>query len=93
MLLKHSPALIAAADALLARVKANKTAPSQGLDERVAVLEQEVRDSAQLLQDLAQQVSGLTAAHAVAAKRARAAVMVAVVAVLFALVALVVAFR
>jgi hypothetical protein len=93
-LLKHSPALISAADALLARVKANKSdrAP-QGVEERLTAFEQELRDSAQLLKDLTQQVNGLTEAHAVAAKRARTAVIVAVIAAAVAVSALVVAFR
>jgi hypothetical protein len=92
-LLKHSPALIAAADALLARVKANKSDRTPlGVDERLSAFEQELRDSAQLLKDLTQQVNGLTEAHGAAATRARTAVIVAVIAAAIAVWALVLAF-
>jgi type VI protein secretion system component VasF len=64
MILKHAPAIIAAANALAARARAGDArASADGFGERIDRLEAESRDAAQLLQDIAQQLNALAVAQ------------------------------
>jgi soluble lytic murein transglycosylase-like protein len=93
-ILKHTPTILAAADALLTRVRANDAGDrTRSVDARLAELEDESRASAQLTQNMAQQINALTLAHASAARTARrgfalgiAALVLAVVGVVLAMV-------
>lgn len=74
-LLKHAPTILAAADALRARVKASDAGDrTRDVEVRLGELEAESRAAAQLMQDMAQQINALTLAHESAARRARLAV-------------------
>jgi hypothetical protein len=76
-ILKHAPAILGAANALLVRASASSTFKAQGIEGRIASLEQGSRESAQLLQDIAQQIQALALAQEVAARRARIALIAA----------------
>jgi uncharacterized ferredoxin-like protein len=92
-LLMHGPALVAAAEKLLARNSgAAKTAPqTQGTDARLATLEQGAEESARLLQQIAQQLQSLSEAQAVATRRTTMAIRIATSGIVVAAVALAVA--
>jgi hypothetical protein len=79
-ILKHAPAILAAADALRARARTSSTETGPGIEARLASLEQGSRESAQLLQDIAQQIQALAIAQEVAVRRARIALGVAIAA-------------
>lgn len=71
-LLKHAPAILSAANALLTRVRANDAGDrTRSVDARLAELEGDSRAAAQLTQDMAQQINALTLAHESAARMAR----------------------
>jgi hypothetical protein len=71
-ILKHAPAILAAADALRTRVAQHDAGDSaRSLDSRLAELEGESRAAAQLTQDLAQQINALIVAHESAVRMAR----------------------
>lgn len=91
-ILKHAPVMLAAADALLVRARGSAEGKSRGVDERLTSLEQRDRESAQLLQDVAQQIQALAVAQEVAVRRARIALGVAVAAGVLAAGACVLAF-
>jgi hypothetical protein len=76
-ILKHGPAILGAANALLVRASASSTTKAQGIEARLASLEQGSRESAQLLQDIAQQIQALALAQDAAARRARIALIIA----------------
>ena len=87
-ILRHAPAVLAAADALLARAKSSKPdGRAPAIEERFGKLEQTSRESAQLLHDMALQIEALAVAHQVTAKRARVALTVGAIAVVLALCA------
>jgi hypothetical protein len=84
-LVRHAPALLAAADALLARSKSGTTdAAAPDTVARLRKLEQSADESAQLLRDLAEQVHALTAAQQHTARRARVAVGLGIAALVLA---------
>ena len=88
-LVRHAPALLAAADTLLARSRSARTAgAAPDSAERLRKLEQSADESAQLLRDLAEQVHALTAAQEQTAKRVRVAVAVGIAALVLAAAAL-----
>ena len=72
VLVRHAPTILAAADRLLARAGTSKT------DGTVA------KEAAQLLHDLAEQVTALTAMEVRTAKRARVAVVLSIAALALA---------
>ena len=93
-ILKHAPTILAAADALRARVKAADSGDrTRSVDQRLAELEGESRAAAQLTQDMAQQINALALAHASTARQARLAVGLGVVAVVVAIAGVIVAFQ
>jgi hypothetical protein len=74
-ILKHAPTLLAAADALRARVKAADAGDrTRSVDQRLAEMEDESRAAAQLSQDMARQINALALAHQSTARQARLAV-------------------
>jgi hypothetical protein len=87
-ILKHAPTILAAADALLARTRASSTGGrTKGSEARLGDLEEGARASAQLAQDMAQQIQALAIAHDITARRARVAVGLSVAAAVLAMVA------
>jgi hypothetical protein len=85
-ILKHAPAILAAADALRTRVRANDAGDStRSVDARLAELEGESRASAQLTQEIAQQISALTLAHENAARMARRGLTLGIAALVLAI--------
>ncbi len=87
-ILKHAPTILATADALRARVKATDAGDrTRNVETRLAELEADTRAAAQLTQDIAQQINALAAAHASAARQARAALMLGIAAVVLAIAA------
>lgn len=86
LILKHAPAIIAAADALAARVRSGDAGASlRSIGDRVDALEGESDEAATLLQDVARQLNALTLAQQAAARRARTATILAVSAVAVAI--------
>ena len=91
-LLKHAPTILAAADALLTRVRANDAGdPTRSVDARLAELEGDSRATAQLTQDMAQQINALTLAHESAARTARRSLALAIAALLLAIAGVILA--
>jgi len=84
-LLKHAPTILAAADALRARVKVHDAGDrTRGIDVRLGELEDESRAAAQLTQDMARQIHALTLAHESTARRTGLAVRLGIAAVVLA---------
>jgi len=91
-ILKHAPTLLAAADSLLTRVRASDAGDrTRSIDARLAELEDESRASAQLTQDMAQQINALTLAHESAARTARRGLALGVAALVMAIAAVILA--
>ena len=91
-LLKHAPAILAAADALRTRVRANDAGdPTRSVDARLAELENDSRAAAQLTQDMAQQINALTLAHESAARTARRGFALGIAALLLAIAGVILA--
>ena len=91
-ILRHAPAILAAADALRARARTSSTDKGPGIEARLASLEQGSRESAQLLQEIAQQIQALAVAQEVAVRRARIVLGVAIAAGIVAICAGILAF-
>jgi hypothetical protein len=92
-ILKHAPAILAAADALRTRARANDAGdPTRSVNARLAELEHESRASAQLTQDIAQQINALTLAHESAARTARRGLALGIAALVLAIASAVFAF-
>ena len=90
LILKHAPAILAAANSLYSRTTSSPGRTKPGNDP-IAALEEQSRESARLLQDIAQQLQALTLAQEVAARRARLALIVGSVALIVAAFAAVLA--
>ena len=89
-ILKHAPAILAAADALRARATKNDAGDrTLGVEARLAELEGESRAAAQLTQDLAQQINALVVAHQRALRMARQSFALGITAFVVALAAVV----
>jgi hypothetical protein len=85
-ILKHAPAILAAADALRTRVIRNDAGDrTLSVDARLAELEDESRTAAQLTQEIAQQINALTLAHESAARTARRALALAIAALVLSI--------
>jgi hypothetical protein len=84
-ILKHAPTILAAADALRARVRANDAGDrTRGVDARLGELEDESRASAQLTREIAQQINALTLAHESATRTARRGLALGIAALVLA---------
>jgi hypothetical protein len=90
-ILRHAPTILAAAEALRARTKASSDDQARATDTRIAELEEGARASAQLSQEMAQQIHALTMAHAVNARRLQIALGVGGAAAVLAIVGIVLA--
>src|SRR5687767_820738 len=92
-ILTHAPALVSAAERLLARSgpKQSTERATQGVEARLERLEKGSEESARLIQDIAQQLQAIVVAQEVAARRTRLAVRVGAVAVGLAVLAAVLA--
>jgi hypothetical protein len=91
-ILKHAPTILAAADSLLTRARANDAGDrTRGVDVRLAELEDESRAAAQLTQNIAQQINALTLAHESAARTARQGLAVGIAALVLAIAAVILA--
>ena len=87
-ILKHAPTVVAAAERLLANTRSNRfNEKAQGIEARIDALETASRDSAHLLQDMAQQIQALAAGQQDLMRRTKVAVRVAAVAVILAVIA------
>ena len=92
LILKHAPAMLAAADALLVRARGSAEAKTQGTEARLSSLEQRSSEAAQLLKDMAQQIQAMAVAQEIEVRRARIAVAVAIAAGVLATCACILAF-
>jgi hypothetical protein len=91
-ILKHAPAILAAADALRARVRSSDAGDrTRSVDARLAELEDDSRAAAQVTQEMAQQINALTLAHESAARTARRGVALGMTALVLAVAALILA--
>ena len=91
-ILKHAPAILAAADALRARsTRYDAGDPSRDVNVRLAELEAESRAAAQLAQELAQQLNALIVAHDSAVRAARRSLAIAIAALVVGLAGVVLA--
>jgi hypothetical protein len=91
-ILKHAPAILAAADALRTRVtKYDAGDPTLGVDARLAELEGESRAAAQLTQEMAQQINALSLAHESALRMARRSLALGITALVVAVAGVVLA--
>ena len=92
-ILTHGPAIVAAAERLLASTGSNTFAEkTQGIEARLARLERASEESARLLQEIAQQIQAVAVAQEVTSQRARTALRLSAAAATLALFACVVAF-
>ena len=91
-ILKHAPAILAAADALRTRVRANDAGDrTRSVDARLTELEGDSRAAAQLTQDMAQQINALTLAHESSARMARRGLALGIAALVLAITGVVLA--
>jgi hypothetical protein len=91
-LLKHAPTILAAADALLTRVTASDAGDrTRNVDARLAELEGDSRASAQLTQNMAEQINALTLAHESAARMARRSLAIGIAALVLAIAGIILA--
>ena len=91
-ILKHAPTLLAAADALLTRVTASDAGDrTRNVDARLAELEGDSRASAQLTQNMAEQINALTLAHESAARMARRSLAIGIAALVLAIAGIILA--
>ena len=91
-ILANAPAILRSTEALLSETKARRPAAAsrndiQALAERVALLEQRDRETAELLARISTQVAALTTASEVLEARARWLLIVAIVSLLISVVA------
>jgi hypothetical protein len=87
-ILTHAPAIVSAAERLLARTGPTKSIDkAQGIEARLERLEKGSAESARLIQDIAQQLQAIAVAQEAAAQRTRVAVIVGAVAAGLAVVA------
>jgi hypothetical protein len=89
--LKHAPAILSAAEALLTRAKSARAGDqSRSIEARLDGLEESARGSATLIQDMAKQIHALALAQEATATRLRAAIGISVAGMVLAVVALVI---
>jgi hypothetical protein len=86
-MLRHLPTMLAAADALFIRAKTSGAdAHTKSIEDRLGALEKNVHESAQLAQEMAQQIQALAVAQEASVRRVRVAVGLSVAAVVVAIV-------
>ena len=91
--LRHAPAILSAAEALFLRTKTSRTDDhTRNIDTRIDELAESSRVSAQLIQDMAQQLQALATVHEATVRRVRVATGISIAASAIALAAIVIAF-
>ena len=88
-ILTHGPTVLSAARSLLANQTRQAREPNQSLDAQIDQLEKASIESAQLLQQMAEQIQALTAAQQELQRRLRVIVITSVAAAALATAALV----
>ena len=92
-ILRHAPALLSAAETLIRRAKNSRASDqSRSIELRMEELAESQRASAELLQDMAQQLGALASAHADLVHRLRTAIGISIAAAVVAVAAVVIAF-
>jgi hypothetical protein len=92
-ILKHAPAILAAADALFHRAKTSRADDdTRSMELRIDELAASSRASAELIQDMAKQMNALAMAHHATARKVQAAMSISVAAAVVAAAAVVIAF-
>ena len=92
-ILRHAPAILSAAEALLRRATASSADDhARSIEMRIDELTESSRASAELIQDMAKQLQVLVMVHDATVRKVRTAVGISVAASLVALVAVVTAF-
>ena len=87
-ILRHAPTLVASAARLMATADQNKVRrQNETIEARFNQLEKASEDSAQLLQEMAEQVQALAAAHEQTARRYRTAMALAIASLVIGIVA------
>ena len=91
--LRHAPAILAAAEALFQRAKTSRADDhTRSIEMRLDELAASSRASAELTQDMAKQLQALAMVHHATVRRVRAAIGISVAASVVAVAAVVIAF-
>jgi hypothetical protein len=91
--LRHAPAILAAAEALFQRAKTSRADDqTRSIELRLDELADSSRASAELIQDMAKQLQALAMIHQATASRVQAALGISVAAFMVAAAAVVIAF-
>ena len=91
-ILKHAPAILAAAEALFLRTKTNRAdIHTRSLEARVDELSESSRATAELIQDMAKQLQALAMVQDATLRRVRTTTLISVAASAVAVAAVVVA--
>ena len=91
--LRHAPAILAAAEALIHRAKTSRADDhTRSIEMRIDELAESSRASAELIQDMARQLQALAMVHHATVRKVRAAIGISVAASAVAVAAVVVAF-
>ena len=92
-ILRHAPAILAAAEALFQRANTSRANDqTRSVTMRIEELEESSRASAALIQDMAKQLQALAMVHDATVRKVRAAIGISVAASLVAVAAVVIAF-
>jgi hypothetical protein len=92
-ILKHAPAILAAAEALFLRTKTSRAdVHTRSIEARVDELSESSRATAELIQDMAKQLQALAMVQDATLRRVRTATVISVAASVVAVAAVVVAF-
>jgi hypothetical protein len=92
-ILRHAPAILSAAEALLHRATASRADDdTRSIEMRIDELAESSRASAELIQDMARQLQALAMVHHATVRKVRAAVGISVAATVVALAAVIIGF-
>ena len=92
-ILRHAPAILAAAEALFQRAKTSRAHDhTRSIELRIDELAESSRASAELIQDMAKQLQALAMVHDATVRKVRTATGISVAASVVAVVAVVIAF-
>ena len=92
-ILRHAPAILAAAEALFQRAKASRADDhTRSVELRIDELAESSRASAELIQDMAKQLQALAMVHDATARKVRMATGIGVAAFMVAVAAVAIAF-
>jgi hypothetical protein len=92
-IVRHAPAILSAAEALLRRAKTSRADDhARSIEMRIDELAESSRASAELIQDMAKQLQALAMVHDATIRKVRTAVGISIAASLVAVTAVVTAF-